>query len=70
MSPLTPDPSFNEGMCIFGEFLCLYDLGIPVVAHLGAVPQEALNLESFLPRRLGTMGLYDDICAVDVGGEC
>jgi ketopantoate hydroxymethyltransferase len=57
-------------MCIFKEFPCLYDLGILVVAHLGAVPEEAPNLESFLPQGLETVGFYDDIWVINVWGEC
>ncbi|KAL3452755.1 hypothetical protein BJX65DRAFT_302663 [Aspergillus insuetus] len=63
MSPSTPHPYSNEGI---GEFPCLYDLGIPVVAHLRPVPQEAPNLESFLPQGRETIGLYDDIWAANM----
>ncbi|KAL2809445.1 hypothetical protein BJX63DRAFT_435214 [Aspergillus granulosus] len=65
INPSTPHPHINEKMCTLADFPCLVDIRIPLVPYLGAVPQEALDLERFLPKRLETLRFYDDIWAVD-----
>ncbi|KAL2856455.1 hypothetical protein BJY01DRAFT_242791 [Aspergillus pseudoustus] len=64
LSPPTPHPHANERMCAFAEFSALVVLRLPIVAYLGATPQEAPNLEGFLPEGLETLRVYDDIWAV------
>ncbi|CEL04875.1 hypothetical protein ASPCAL05999 [Aspergillus calidoustus] len=65
ISPPTPHPHAEERMCVFHDFPSLYDLRIPMVAYLGAVLQEAPDLEAFLPKGLETLRFYDDIWAVN-----